>query len=66
MADVKAIEDAVRALPPHDLAEFRNWFAEFDFTVWDRQIEADNAGGKLDGLLAEAEEDYRTGEPREL
>ncbi len=66
MPDVKAIEDAVKALPASDLAEFRRWFAEFEFAVWDDQIEADSASGKLDQLLDEAEDDYRGGEPREL
>jgi len=66
MPDVKAIEDAVKALPADDLAEFRRWFAEFDFTVWDDQIEADAASGKLDQLLEEAEEDYKLGEHRGL
>jgi hypothetical protein len=66
MPDVKALEDAVKALPPQDLAEFRNWFAEFDLAVWDRQIDADAASGKLDALLAEAEADYRAGQRREL
>ena len=66
MPDVKALEDAVKALPPQDLAEFRRWFAEFDFAVWDGQIEADVAAGKLDRLLEEADEDYKLGERREL
>jgi hypothetical protein len=66
MPDVKAIEDAVKALPPQDLAEFRRWFAEFDGAVWDKQIEADVIGGKLEALLAEAEEDYKTAPRREL
>ena len=66
MPDVKALEDAVKALPPQDLAEFRRWFAEFDFTVWSAQIEADLSAGKLDGLLQEAEADFRQGEHREL
>ena len=66
MPDVKAIEDAVRSLPPSDLAEFRRWFAEFDFTVWDGQIDADAKNGKLDRLLEEAEEDYELGNHREL
>ena len=66
MPDVKAIEDAVKALPPQDLAEFRRWFAEFDFAVWDEQIEKDGAAGRLDRLLEEAEEDYKLGEHREL
>ena len=66
MPDVKAIEDAVRSLPASDLAEFRRWFAEFDFTVWDGQIEADARNGKLDWLLQEAKEDYELGNHREL
>ena len=66
MPDVKAIEEAVKALQPQDLAEFRRWFAEFDLAAWDRKIEADASAGKLDKLLAEAQEDYSTGSVREL
>ena len=66
MGNVKTIEKAVESLPPSELAEFRRWFAEFDATVWDRQIEQDAASGKLDGLAAEALADYRTGSAREL
>ena len=54
MGNVKTIEKAVESLPPSELAEFRRWFAEFDATVWDRQIEQDATSGKLDGLAAEA------------
>ena len=66
MPDVKAIEDAVKALPARDLAEFRRWFAEFEFAVWDDRIETDSASGRMERLLDEAEEDYRLGEHREL
>lgn len=66
MPDVKAIEEAVQALPPSALAEFRQWFAEFDSAAWDRQIEADAGSGKLDALLAEAEEDYKSTPRRSL
>ena len=66
MPDVKSIEDAVKSLPPQDLAEFRRWFAEFDTAAWDRQIEQDLAAGKLDGLLAEAQADYQAGPERDL
>jgi hypothetical protein len=59
MADVKSLEQAVEALDPLDLAEFRRWFAEFDAAAWDRQLEADATAGKLDALLAEAEYDYQ-------
>lgn len=65
MGDVKAIEEAVAALPADKLAEFRQWFAEFDGAAWDRQIEQDAAGGKLDALAAEALADYRSGSRRE-
>ena len=61
MSDVKAIEDAIRSLPPRELAEFRRWFAEFDNAAWDAQLEEDLAGGKLDSLLAEAQADFLAG-----
>ena len=66
MPDVKAIVDAVKALPPQDLAEFRRWFAEFDLAAWDKQLEGDLSAGKLDALLAEADEDYTSETPRAL
>jgi predicted esterase len=58
--------DALKALPPKDLAEFRTWFAEFDLAAWDSQVDADARSGKLDHLLAEAEQDYSAGQPRDL
>lgn len=66
MGNVKAIEKAIEALPPEELAEFRRWFAEFDAAAWDAQVEQDAAAGKLDRLAAEALADYRSGPAREL
>ena len=66
MADVKALENAVKALPPQDLAEFRRWFAEFDLAAWDDKIEGDVAAGKLDAFLAEAATDFASGESKSL
>ena len=66
MGDIYAIEKAVEALPPSELAEFRRWFAEFDAAAWDAQIEQDATAGKLDDLANEALADYRTGSAREL
>ena len=66
MPDVRAIEEAVRSLRATDPAEFRRWFTEFDSAAWDRQIEADIVSGKLDALLAEAEQDYRSPPSRPL
>jgi hypothetical protein len=66
MGNVKSIEQAVQALPPDELAEFRRWFAEFDAAAWDRQIDNDAAAGKLDRLAVEARADYDAGVPRSL
>jgi len=66
MPDVKALAEAVQALPPSALAEFRRWFVDFDAAAWDRQLEADASAGKLDALLEEAEEDYRNHARRAL
>ena len=66
MGNVKSIENAVEALPPSELAEFRRWFAAFDAAAWDEQIEQDAVAGKLDRLAAEALADFRSGSAREL
>ena len=66
MESVKLIEQAVAALPPAELAEFRDWFAVFEAAKWDRQIERDAAAGKLDQLAAEALVDFCSGSTREL
>ncbi len=66
MPSIQSIERAIEQLPPHELAEFRQWFAKFDESVWDAQIEADANAGKLDALAAEALADYQNGKAREL
>lgn len=66
MTTVETLEAAVSQLVPHDLAEFRRWFADFDAAAWDRQIETDAASGKLDALVAEALADHESGPSREL
>lgn len=66
MSTVEDIEQAIRALARDDLAKLRNWFAQFDATAWDAQIEMDAAAGRLDALAAEAVEEYRQGKAGEL
>ncbi len=48
-------------LSPEDLVAFRIWFSEFDAALWDRQLEADAAAGRLDQLAEEALHDLRDG-----
>lgn len=66
MPDVKGIESAVASLSADDLAVFRAWFAEFDATQWDVQIEKDASAGRLDALADEAIEDLRAGRATDL
>jgi hypothetical protein len=61
VSNIKEIEDAVQSLSASELAAFRAWFAAFDADVWDRRIEEDVAGGRLDSLADEALEDLRQG-----
>ena len=66
MSTIREIEDAVRKLPPDDLAAFRHWFAEFDADMWDRQVERDVAAGRLDMLADEARRELREGRCTDL
>ena len=61
MSSVNEIEEAVSRLTPAQLDAFRTWFAEFDASAWDRQMEEDIAAGRLDALADEALEDLTAG-----
>jgi hypothetical protein len=61
MGDVKSIENAVEALLPSALAEFRQWATEFEAAAWDQHIERDAMAGTLDLLAAEVLADFRSG-----
>jgi hypothetical protein len=54
MSKLEAIEKKVSGLSAQELAEFRQWFTEFDAAAWDRRIERDAKAGKLDSLADEA------------
>lgn len=66
MSTVQEIEAAVIKLSQDQLAAFRAWFLEFDADAWDRQLEADVAAGRLDGLAEEALRDSREGRCTDL
>lgn len=66
MLTAESVERVVEQLSPAELAKFRRWYAEFDADVWDAQIEADAAAGKLDALAAEALAEYCDGQAQEL
>ena len=66
MTTVDEISGAVKRLPKRELARFRKWFAEYDATVWDRQLASDAQAGKLDALIREARRDQRAGRTKPL
>lgn len=66
MSTVQNIQDAVSHLSPEDLTAFREWFARFDASLWDEQLETDVAAGRLDHLAEEALKDLREGRCADL
>ena len=66
MTKLEQLEREVESLTPQELASFRDWFAEYDWQAWDRQLEADIKAGKLDKLAAEALAEHERGETTEL
>lgn len=66
MGAVEKLELLIKSLSPEELAQFREWFADFDAQFWDRQIETDAAAGKLDRLTEESMADHRAQKSRPL
>ncbi len=54
MKQVEQIKAEIETLSQEDFIGLREWFAEKDWLLWDKQLEADIAAGKLDFLLSEA------------
>lgn len=58
---ITELEQAVTQLSEQELALFRAWFDEYYAQIWDKQIEEDAKSGRLDKLIAEANEEYNAG-----
>jgi len=58
---VKEIEVAITRLPSADLDKLMTWLEDYYAEMWDKQIEDDLEGGRLDALLAEVDEKYDAG-----
>ena len=54
MSRMENIVRQIGELSPAELAAFREWFAKFDASAWDRQFEADVKAGKFDSLAEQA------------
>ena len=66
MSRIEDIEQQVQALSPEELAQFRAWFPEFDWAVWDRRLERDVRAGKLDVLAERALREHGSGQTTPL
>lgn len=61
MTTIEQLELQVKQLAPPDIAKFREWFHEYEWQTWDRQIEKDSKAGKLTELAAKARADHEAG-----
>jgi len=64
MTKIEKLERDIESLSEQELSEFRRWYAVFDASVWDRELEADVRAGALDQLADEALADHRAGRTR--
>jgi hypothetical protein len=64
--NITELKTAVKQLPQNELAEFVEWFEEFQESLWDRQIEEDLKAGKFDPLIRQAEQAFSEGKCREI
>jgi hypothetical protein len=61
MSRVEKIEGQVKSLGADELRAFRDWFAQFDAEVWDRQIQTDAKNGNLRSLAESALRNHESG-----
>ena len=61
MTTIEHIEQQVQQLSPPDFAKFREWFHEYEWQAWDRQLEKDAKAGKLNALTNKALADHAAG-----
>ncbi|MEZ2248434.1 hypothetical protein [Microcoleus sp.] len=62
--NITELKTAVKQLPQNELAEFVEWFEEFQESLWDLQIEEDLKAGKFDLLIRQAEQAFSEGKCR--
>jgi hypothetical protein len=63
---MEKLEREIQKLSPEELADLRDWFRKYDAEAWDRQIEEDVRGGRLDGLAEQALAAHKAGRTKEL
>jgi hypothetical protein len=66
MSTLEKLEAEITKLPEEEFAKLREWFEEYASNMWDRQIERDAKGGKLDKLAERALQHERAGRTTKL
>ena len=61
MGKVENLQQQVQALSRDELAQFRTWFLDLDWSVWDAELEHDVRSGRLDALAERALRDHAAG-----
>ena len=64
MSKVQELEKEIEKLSPGEAGELRDWFLERDWDLWDRQIERDEAEGKLDRVFKKSLENHEAGKSK--
>lgn len=66
MTKLEKLEREIQKLGREELTTLRDWFRKYDADAWDRQIEDDVRGGKLDRLAEEALAAHQAGRTKQL
>lgn len=66
MTSLLEIETAIKNLPENDTRQLSEWLQTYVADQWDQQIETDLIFGKLDDLIAHAEQDISKNKVKEL
>ena len=66
MTQVEQIQQEILQLPNEEFMDLRRWIVEIEWERWDKEIERDDADGKLDFLFKEARMAKTKEELREL
>ncbi len=66
MTKIELIEKQIADLDYDSFAQLREWFIEFDQSIWDKKLESDSNSGKLDFLINAALAEHQSGETTDL
>ena len=66
MTKLEMLEQEIASLDPADIHKLADWLAEYQASLWDRQIEADAKAGKLDRLVEQALLGHKAGPTRHI